>query len=72
MADGLGEGSGHVTHGLGEFINSLWLGVNSVSGQTRVKTFEFFTIGISVRLSDISLYREEQKKISLKIAPSRV
>ena len=26
-------------------------------------TFEFFTIGVSVRLSDRSLHREEQKKI---------
>ena len=28
-----------------------------------LKTIEFFTIGISVRLSDRSLFREEQKKI---------
>ena len=26
------------------------------------RTFEFFTIGVSVRLSDRSLHREEQKK----------
>ena len=31
-------------------------------------TFEFFTIGVSVRLSDRSLHREEQKKSS-KIVP---
>ena len=32
---------------------------------------EFFTIGVSVRLSDRSLHREEQKKLS-KIAPSGI
>ena len=35
------------------------------------ETIEFFTIGVSVRLSDTSLHREEQKKSS-KIAPSGV
>ena len=33
------------------------------------EAIEFFTIGFSVRLSDRSLYREEQKKSS-NIAPS--
>ena len=32
------------------------------------QTFEFFTIGVSVRLSERSLHREEQKKSS-KNAP---
>ena len=35
-------------------------------------TFQFFMIGISVRLSDRSLHQEEQKKNSSKIAPSGV
>ena len=30
---------------------------------------EFFTIGVSVRLSDRSLHREEQKKIRQKLPP---
>ena len=32
-------------------------------------SLEFFTIGVSVRLSDRSLYREEQKKIHQKLPP---
>ena len=32
-------------------------------------TIRFFTIRVSVRLSDRSLHREEQKKNSSKIAP---
>ena len=31
--------------------------------------FEFFTIGVSVRLSDRSLHMEEQKKIRQKLPP---
>ena len=31
--------------------------------------FEFFTIGISVRLSDRSLHREEQKQFRQKLPP---
>ena len=37
-----------------------------------IVSFEFFTIDVSVRLSDRSLHREEQKKKSTKFAPSGV
>ena len=37
-----------------------------------VYTIEFFTIGISVRLSDRSLHREEQNKILQKLAPVEI
>ena len=36
---------------------------------TDTQTFEFFTIGVSVRLSDRSLHKEEQKKNFIKICP---
>ena len=53
------------------FWNSLPL--KSVAGQNELLvTFEFFTIGVSVRLSDRSLHREEQKKIRQKMAPCGV
>ena len=34
-----------------------------------VQIIEFFTIGVSGRLSDRSLHREEQKEISQKLPP---
>ena len=34
-----------------------------------MEPLEFFTIGVSVRLSDRSLHREEQKKIRQKLPP---
>ena len=37
--------------------------------KTKNETFEFFTIRISVRLSDRSLHREEQKKIGQELPP---
>ena len=41
------------------------------SGRNRqTQISEFFTIGVSVRLSDRSLHREEPKKIRQKLLPS--
>ena len=54
----------------------MFAGENRRSGDSpltktfNVVTIEFFTIGISVRLSDRSLHGEEQKQNSSKIAPS--
>ena len=44
---------------------------SSRTGQGKSRAIEFFTIAVSVRLSDRSLHREEQKKSS-KVAPSGV
>ena len=40
--------------------------MNPSATQRRNSSVEFFTIGVSVRLSDRSLHREEQKKIVKK------
>ena len=42
---------------------------NSKKCTSRVFAIEFFTIGVSVRFSDRSLHREEQKKIRQKLPP---
>ena len=46
--------------------------VEHSSDKRTPQLIQFFTIGISVRLSDRSLHREEQKKNSSKIAPNGV
>ena len=40
------------------FVKAIWVGFSNFN----TMALEFFTIGVSVRLSDRSLYREEQKK----------
>ena len=49
-----------------KLFHCSWFIVNPIS---RYVSIEFFTIGVSVRLSDRSLYREEQKKIRQKLPP---
>ena len=52
-------------HGfLASLLLLLW-----IRYQLSLGPFEFFTIAVSVRLSDRSLHREEQKKIRQKLPP---
>ena len=57
-----------VTHSLNRSIHWEWI-PRSKASDVHIAIIEFFTIDVSVRLSDRSLHRKEQKNIRQKFPP---
>ena len=51
------------------YVLNIWWSTHNLASTKYQSSYEFFTIGVSVRLSDRSLHREEQKKKFIKNCP---